>query len=99
MILERSVDALIQEPQNLQFRPLFVLCVDDVPGSRGTIRVLQISVINFQIFIIMLVFMEVVLIYAPAGVFVTGKDAEAFFLFLFAQLEEELHDQVTIVGQ
>ena len=69
MVLQSSVNTLVQETKYLQFCPLFVFGVNNIPGSRRAVGILQIFIIDFQILIIMLVFIQVVFAYTPAGVF------------------------------
>ena len=99
MVLQSSVNTLVQETKYLQFRPLFVFGVNNIPGSSRAVGILQIFIIDFQILIIMLVFIQVVFAYTPAGIFAFQQFTKAFFLLLFAELEEKFHDQITIIGQ
>ena len=86
MVLERGVDRLIQEGQNLEFGPLFVLRVDDVPGSRRAVGVLEIAVKDIKALVIVLVLPEVVLVDAPLRVLVGEEGVKAGFLLLFRDL-------------
>ncbi len=99
MVLKRGVDRLIQESQDLEFGPLFVLRVDDVPGSRRAVGVLEIAVKDIKALVIVLVLPEIVLVYAPLRVFVGEEGVKAGFLLLLRDVEEELYDQVAVVVQ
>ena len=99
MVLQSGVNTLIQETKYLQFRPFFVFGINNIPGRSRAVGIFQIFIIDFQIFIIMLVFIQVVFAYTPAGVLAFLQPPKAFFLFLFSEMEEKLHDQITIIGQ
>ncbi len=99
VVLERSVDRLVQEGENLQLGPFFVLRVDDVPGSRGAVGVLEVAVVDIEALVVVLVLPEIVFAYAPFRVLVREERVKAGLLLLLRDVEEEFHDQVAVVVQ
>ena len=83
----------------MQFRPLFVPGIYDVPGSYGSVRICEVFVVDFLTFVIMLVLPPVVLAHTPCGILVTFQFLQTLFLFLFSNLEKELQYQITVIRQ
>ena len=83
----------------MQFRPLFVSGIYDVPRSYGSVRICEVFVEDFLTFVIMLVLPPVVLAHTPCGIFAGFQLLQTLFLFLFSDLEKELQHQITVVRQ
>ena len=99
MVFEGSVNALVEEAQDLQFRPFLIAGVNYVPGSRSAVCVLEILLVYVQILLVMLVLVQVVVIHSPTGILVLHQVVQTLFLLFFADVEEELHHQVAVVGE
>ena len=99
VILERGVYPLIQETQNLQLRPLFVGGVDDIPGGCGPVCVFQIPVVGLQVFFVLFVFENIILIHPPGSTLVVQKSLETFLLGLLTDMEKEFHHQIAVVSK
>ena len=99
MVFEGGVNALVEEAQDLQFSPFLIAGVNYVPGSRGAVCVLKILLVYVQIFLVMLVLVQVVVIHSPTGILVLHQVVQTLFLLFFADVEEELHHQVAVVGE
>ena len=99
MVLERCVDALVEVAEYLQERPTLAACVDDIPRSDGAVRVFQIAVKGLETFVIMRILPEVFLVHAPCGILAVQELLQTPFLFLPADMEEELHHEIAVVRE
>ena len=99
VVLERGLDPLVEVAEDLELRPLFSGRVDDVPRRGCAVSVLQVLLEDIQVFLVVLVLMQVVPVDSPAGVLVSHQGVQPPFLLFLADVEEELHDQVAVVGE
>ncbi len=99
VILERRVDPLVEEAQDLELGPLLIARIDDIPRCGGAVRVLEVMLIDLKVFLVVLVLVKVIGDDSPACVLVRQQGFKALFLLFFADVEEELHHQVAVVGK
>ncbi len=99
MILQRRVDAGIDEGKDLKQGPLLVVRIDDAPGSPAGIRVVEVAVVDVIELVIVVVLVPVAVTHPPLGIGVRVQGLQAVLLLLFRYLEEEFQDQIAIVHQ
>ena len=99
LVLHGCLNAEVQVTEDLELRPLPIGSVDDIPWSLRTVGILQILVVNSEVLVIMFVFLKVCVAHTPARILVSQKPLETLLLLLAADVEEELHYQISVVGQ
>ena len=99
VVLECRLNSLVQELEHLELSKLLILTVYDVPRRRRVVGVLEILVVNLNAVVVMLVLIKVALIDTPLRILVVHELFETFLLLLLTDLEEELHDEITVINE
>ena len=85
--------------QYLQFCPLPVTGIDNIPWSRRCIGILHILVKNLSALLIMIILPEIIFIDSPSGILAFQKDAHTFFLFFPVDLHKKFQEYISIIRQ
>ena len=75
--------------QNLELGPFMAFRINDVPGGIGTVRIAQVAVEDIVEHVVVFVLPQILVPYAPAGVFLVCKGFKPFLLLFPADVEEE----------
>ena len=93
------IDALIEEAQDLEQGPLLIVGIDDIPGSGPSVRILEIAVVDLQTLLIVGILPQILLTDPPGRIGVGEQAVQPFLLLLLPDMEEEFHDQISVVHQ
>ena len=98
-VFQCGVNSADQRLHHLQLRPFSALRIDDIPWVRRRISIIQITVKHLEAFVIVPVLPAVLLTHTPAGILIRFQRINSLLLLLLADLEKELHHQISVIGQ
>ena len=81
--------------QYLQFCPLPVTGIDNIPWSRRCIGILHILVENLSALLIMIILPEIIFIDSPSGILAF----QSFLLFFTVDLHKKFQEYISIIRQ